>query len=103
MVIGSQWICFLTDNLLFGDDCTLIDPPLGKRKKTWIFLGSRKERGDALRRRVLAYMGEWLPVAMAVGLAGAFLVFALVRRPVACSLFGVLGALAAVQVLFLVL
>lgn len=52
---------------------------------------------------VLAYMGEWLPVAMAVGLVGAFLVFALVHRPVACSLFGVLGALATVQVLFLVL
>ena len=52
---------------------------------------------------VLAYMGEWLPVAMAVGLAGAFLVFALVRRPIACSLFGVLSALATVQILFLVL
>ena len=52
---------------------------------------------------VIAYMGEWLPLAMAVGLAVALIMFALVRRPGVCALLGVLTALAAVQILFLVL
>ena len=51
---------------------------------------------------VLAYMGEWFPLAMAIGFIVASLLFAATRSPGASSLIGVLCALAATQVLFLV-
>ena len=82
--------------------------------KTKIFCGCSTAFGGAPNTHscpVCSGMPGSLPVlnkqvveyAMAVGLAGAFLVFVLLRRPIACSLFGVLSALATVQILFLVL